>query len=43
MVNSTIHDDIVITGMDGRFPKCKNMEDLGKNLYDKAGIYTKLA
>lgn len=28
-------DDIVISGVDGRFPKSPNMEEYGKNLYNK--------
>lgn len=32
-------DDIVISGIDGIFPKSKNIEEFGQNLYNKVLIY----
>lgn len=30
--------DIVISGIDGRFPKSKNMEEFGWNLYNQVRV-----
>lgn len=37
-MNFSNNEDIVISGIDGRFPKSRNMEELGRNLYNKVRI-----
>lgn len=31
-------EDIVVSGMDGRFPKSRNIEEFGQNLYNKVTL-----
>lgn len=35
---NTADDEIVISGISGRFPKCDSVEELAHNLYNKVGI-----
>lgn len=34
MGNPSDDEVIVISGIDGKFPQCQNMEDLSSNLYN---------
>lgn len=38
MANVDNSDDIVISGIDGKFPKCQNMDELGWSLFNKVTI-----
>lgn len=31
-------DEIVVSGMAGRFPNCENIDELSYNLYNKVGM-----
>lgn len=35
---NTPDDEIVISGISGRFPKCDSVEELSHNLYNKVSI-----
>lgn len=38
MANVDNSDDIVLSGIDGKFPKCQNMDELGWSLFNKVTI-----
>lgn len=35
----TPDDDIVVSGISGKFPNSKNVSEFEKNLYNKVGVY----
>lgn len=40
---NSVDDEIVISGISGRFPKCENVEELAHNLYNKVCIITAIS
>lgn len=40
---STADDEIVISGVSGKFPSCKNVEEFSYNLYNKVSLKDSLS